>query len=51
MLVCSNCGAENREGARFCDSCGAPLAEAAPAREVRKVVTVLFWNVPKPLYF
>ena len=22
MLVYSNCGAENREGARFCDSCG-----------------------------
>lgn len=41
MLVCASCGAENREGARFCDSCGAPLAETAPAREVRKVVTVL----------
>jgi class 3 adenylate cyclase len=45
VLVCTSCGAENREGARFCDSCGAPLAEAAPAREVRKVVTVLFCDV------
>ncbi len=45
MLVCTSCGAENREGARFCDSCGAPLAETAPAREVRKVVTVLFCDV------
>ncbi len=45
MLVCASCGAENREGARFCDSCGAALAEAAPAREVRKVVTVLFCDV------
>ncbi|MFL5934283.1 MAG: AAA family ATPase [Gaiellaceae bacterium] len=45
MLVCASCGAENREGARFCDSCGAPLAEASPAREVRKVVTVLFCDV------
>jgi class 3 adenylate cyclase len=45
MVVCSKCGAENREEARFCDSCGAPLAEAAPAREVRKVVTVLFSDV------
>jgi class 3 adenylate cyclase/tetratricopeptide (TPR) repeat protein len=45
MLVCSSCGAENREGARFCDTCGAPLAEAAPVREVRKVVTVLFCDV------
>src|SRR6266508_4182976 len=45
MLVCSSCGAEKREGARFCDSCGAPLAEAAPVREVRKTVTVLFCDV------
>jgi class 3 adenylate cyclase/tetratricopeptide (TPR) repeat protein len=45
MLVCPSCGAENREGAKFCDSCGAPLAEAAVAREVRKVVTVLFCDV------
>ncbi len=44
-MVCTSCGAENREGARFCDSCGAPLAETAPAREVRKVVTVLFCDV------
>ncbi len=45
MVVCTSCGAENREEARFCDSCGAPLAEAAPVREVRKVVTVLFCDV------
>jgi class 3 adenylate cyclase len=45
VAVCASCGAENREGARFCDSCGAPLSEAAPAREVRKVVTVLFCDV------
>jgi len=45
VLVCASCGAENRPGARFCDSCGAPLAAAAPAREVRKVVTVLFCDV------
>src|SRR5690242_20866694 len=45
MLVCSACGAENRAGARFCDSCGAPLSAGAAAREVRKVVTVLFCDV------
>src|SRR5437588_8916939 len=45
MLVCPSCGAENREGARFCDACGAPLAEAVPARESRKTVTVLFCDV------
>src|ERR1043166_1358676 len=45
MVVCASCGAENREGARFCDSCGAPLVEAVPAREMRKVVTVLVCDV------
>ena len=45
MLVCPSCGAENREGAKFCDSCGAPLAEAVESRELRKVVTVLFCDV------
>jgi class 3 adenylate cyclase/tetratricopeptide (TPR) repeat protein len=45
VLVCTSCGAENREGARFCDSCGAELVETAPLREVRKVVTVLFCDV------
>jgi predicted ATPase/class 3 adenylate cyclase len=40
-MRCPQCGHENREGARFCDSCGAPLAAPA-AREERKVVTVLF---------
>src|ERR1700751_593288 len=44
-MICASCGAENREGARFCDACGATLAETAPAREVRKVVTVLFCDV------
>jgi class 3 adenylate cyclase/tetratricopeptide (TPR) repeat protein len=45
VAVCASCGAENREGARFCDSCGAALAEAVSPREVRKVVTVLFCDV------
>src|SRR6266571_1095863 len=44
MLTCASCGAENRDEARFCDACGAPLAAEA-AREQRKVVTVLFCDV------
>src|SRR5580765_5407209 len=44
MATCGTCGSENREGARFCDACGAPLT-AEPARELRKVVTVLFSDV------
>jgi len=45
VTVCATCGAENREGARFCDSCGAALADRSPAREQRKTVTVLFCDV------
>ena len=40
--VCAQCAAENTPGSRFCSACGAPLGPAAPAREERKVVTVLF---------
>src|SRR5437763_9980234 len=44
MLTCLRCGEENAEGARFCAACGARLT-AAPGREVRKTVTVLFADV------
>ena len=45
MTTCPHCGAENRAGARFCDSCGAPLEAPPAAREQRKTVTVLFCDV------
>src|SRR3989475_7060710 len=45
MTVCAACGAENREGARFCDTCGAALHETPTVREQRKTVTVLFCDV------
>src|SRR5437867_12471721 len=45
MPLCANCGQDNPEGARFCSACGRPLEAAAPPREVRKVVTVLFSDV------
>ena len=45
MIECAQCGQENPDGARFCNSCGAPLGDAAPSREVRKTVTVLFCDV------
>src|SRR5947208_11692903 len=40
-MRCPNCGQENPAGARFCFSCGKPFDEA-PAREERKVITVVF---------
>jgi class 3 adenylate cyclase len=42
MLVCPTCGQENPEAARFCFACGTPFEATSPAREERKVVTVLF---------
>jgi class 3 adenylate cyclase/tetratricopeptide (TPR) repeat protein len=44
VSICKACGRENRDGARFCDSCGAPVARPE-ARELRKVVTILFCDV------
>ncbi|HST15186.1 MAG TPA: AAA family ATPase [Gaiellaceae bacterium] len=43
-MICPACGVENPSGARFCNACGAALPTEA-ARQVRKVVTVLFCDV------
>ena len=40
-VVCKRCGLENPAGARFCLACGA-LLEAEPAKQERKLVSVLF---------
>jgi class 3 adenylate cyclase/tetratricopeptide (TPR) repeat protein len=46
MVTCPACGQENPEGFRLCGMCGAALASAAaPAREERKVVTILFTDL------
>jgi class 3 adenylate cyclase len=42
MLVCSRCGHENLDDARFCSACGAALAEAGRTEEERRIVSVLF---------
>jgi class 3 adenylate cyclase len=42
-MNCPVCGQENPAGFKFCGACGAELdAASAPAREERKVITVLF---------
>ena len=43
MVVCPQCGHRNPEGARFCNSCAAPLAAADP--KVRKTVSIVRCDV------
>src|SRR3954451_2961735 len=43
--VCHACGRSNPDDARFCSGCGSALADEAPQREARKVVTALFADV------
>jgi len=45
MAACPSCGRENADGARFCSACGTALTSHEPAREQRKVVTVLFCDL------
>ena len=42
--ACRTCGTEPREGARFCDGCGAPVTERGTHAEYKQV-TVLFADV------
>ena len=42
--ACRTCGTEPREGARFCDGCGAPVTEQETRAEYKQV-TVLFADV------
>ncbi len=41
MAICGSCGAEIPGDARFCPTCGAPVAAERPAEE-RKLATVVF---------
>ena len=43
-VVCEGCGFA-ADSFKFCPECGAPVAPPLPAREQRKVVTVLFCDV------
>ncbi len=46
MTICTQCRQNNPTGAKFCNTCGAPLVEGTSgSREQRKTVTVLFCDV------
>ena len=42
MPTCTRCGQENPDLAKFCNACGAPLADPGRVGEERRVVSVLF---------
>jgi class 3 adenylate cyclase len=46
--ACPTCGTEPREGARFCDGCGAPVGERDAHAEYKQV-TVLFADVVRSM--
>ncbi len=48
VSVCHVCGAQPREGARFCDACGTPLALNGEPAEYKQV-TVLFADVVRSM--
>jgi class 3 adenylate cyclase/tetratricopeptide (TPR) repeat protein len=45
IVRCPSCGEENPDRAKFCLNCAAALTTAAPPREARKTVTVVFCDV------
>jgi class 3 adenylate cyclase/tetratricopeptide (TPR) repeat protein len=45
VLRCEACGHGNRDGAKFCEDCAAPLVALTTPHEVRKTVTVVFCDV------
>src|ERR1700733_6972275 len=46
--ACRKCGIEPREGARFCDGCGAPVTERGTHAEYKQV-TVVFADVVRSM--
>lgn len=46
--ACRTCGSQPREGARFCDACGSPVADVEDRAEYKQV-TVLFADVVRSM--
>ena len=45
MRICTSCGEENSDRARFCQACATSMESAESSNEVRKVVTIVFADV------
>ena len=50
VMLCPTCGADNPQGARFCNACGERLGDTSAASQEapsgeRRVVTMLFCDV------
>ena len=47
-MFCQKCGVENKDGAAFCNSCGAVLSATPPTAPVAQVVCQFCGNLIKP---
>ena len=45
MPLCTACGTDNPEVARFCLACGAPIVASAPPEQERRPVTAVFVDI------
>jgi len=45
MVICSTCGTENPDSAKFCNECATPLGASASSGEVRKIISALFCDL------
>jgi class 3 adenylate cyclase len=45
VTTCSHCGEKNSDRARFCQACGARLAEGEVLTDVRRMVTIVFSDI------
>ena len=42
VVICTGCGQENPEGAKFCNACGSVISTPGRSGEERRIVSVLF---------
>ena len=44
MITCPECGAQNDDGAKFCERCGQGIAGAAARRWASVAIITIFWR-------